>query len=92
MNAHLGDFSFKYSFDLLLQSYMTQARYSFIKMKPPDRKTPIQCALLAQKNLAQSGMVLDGRAMAAYLKDKVRGRFSNRPEMLSISQLTAPRT
>jgi hypothetical protein len=69
-----------------------QARYSFIKMNTTDRKTPIQHALLAQKNLAQSGMVVDGRAMAAYLKDKVRGCFSNRPEMQSITQLTVPRT
>jgi hypothetical protein len=69
-----------------------QARYSFIKMNTTDRKTPIQCALLAQKNLVQSGMVVDGRAMAAYLKDKVRGRCSNRPEMQSITQLTVPRT
>jgi hypothetical protein len=69
-----------------------QARYSFIKMNPTDRNTPIQCALLAQKYLAQSGMVVDGRAMAAYLKGKVRGHFSNRPEMQSITQLTVPRT
>jgi hypothetical protein len=69
-----------------------QARYSFIKMNPRNLKTPLQRALLAQKNLAQSGMVVDGRAMAAYLKDKVRGRFSNKPEMQSITQLTVPRS
>jgi hypothetical protein len=54
-------------------------------MNTTDRKTTIQRALLAQKNVAQSGMVVDGRAMAAYLKDKVRGCFSNRPEMQSIT-------
>ncbi|MDI9232888.1 hypothetical protein [Limnohabitans lacus] len=70
---------------------MKQARYSFIKMNTTDRKTTIQRALHAQKNLAESGMVVDGRAMAAYLKDKVRGCFSNRPEMQSITQLTVPR-
>jgi hypothetical protein len=63
-----------------------------MKMNTTDRKTPIQRALHAQKNLAGSGMVVDGRAMAAYLKDKVRGCLSNRPEMQSITQLTVPRT
>ena len=68
------------------------ARYSCTHMNPTDRKTLIQGALIVQKNLAQSGMVVDGRAMAAYLKDKVRGCFSNRPEVQSITQLTVPRT
>lgn len=69
-----------------------QARYSCTHMNTTDRKTPIQCALLAQKNLAQSGMVVDRRVMAAYLEDKVRGRFSNRSEAQNIAQLTVPRT
>ena len=69
-----------------------QARYSCTHMNPTDRKTPIQCALLAQKNLTQSGMVVDGKAMVAYLKDKVRGRFFKRPEVLNITQLIVPRT
>jgi predicted transcriptional regulator len=44
-------------------------------------------ALLARKNMEQTGMVVDGLAMAKYLKDKVRGRVSQRPVPEGLEQL-----
>jgi hypothetical protein len=37
-------------------------------------------------------MGVDGQAMAAYLKDKVRGIDSQRPPVQGLEQLLAPRS
>ena len=44
-------------------------------------------AMLARANIEQTGMVVDGLAMAKYLKDKVRGRVSQRPVPEGLEQL-----
>ena len=52
----------------------------------------VQRALQARQNLLQTGMVVDGRAMAEYLKDKVRGGTGKRPAAQGLEQLLAPRS
>ncbi len=52
----------------------------------------VQRALQARQNLLQTGMVVDGRAMAEYLKDKVRGGTRKRPEAQGLEQLLYPRS
>jgi hypothetical protein len=54
--------------------------------------TFIERALLAQKNLANNGLVVDGQAMAAYIKDKVRGKLKLRPEIQTFAQWYEQRT
>ena len=54
--------------------------------------TFIERGLIAQKNLANNGLVVDGQAMAAYLKDNVRGKLKRRPEMQTFTQWFAQRT
>jgi hypothetical protein len=49
-------------------------------------------ALQARQNLLQTGMGVDGQAMAAYLKDKVRGIDNHRPPVQGLEQLLAPRS
>jgi hypothetical protein len=43
--------------------------------------------MLARANIGQTGMVVDGLAMAKHLKDKVRGRRCQRPAPQGLEQL-----
>ena len=52
----------------------------------------VQRALQARQNLLKTGMVVDGSAMAEYLKDKVRGGTRKRPAAQGLEQLLAPRS
>ena len=52
----------------------------------------VQRALQARQNLLQTGLAVDGQAMADYLKDKVRGGTRKRPAAQGLEQLLAPRS
>ena len=72
-------------------AFMVQAIESAVTRSNEDDAW-VAKALQARQNLLQTGMGVDGRAMAAYLKDKVRGIDSQRPPVQGLEQLLAPRS
>ncbi len=53
------------------------------------RQTLIEQALASRQRVAQTGLVVDGQAMGSYLKAKVRGQSSHRPEAVGIESFVA---
>jgi len=72
-------------------AFMVQAIESAVARSQEDDAF-VARALLARQHLLQTGLAVDGQAMAAYLKNKVRGSVSQRPEPQGIEQLLAPRS
>jgi predicted transcriptional regulator len=72
-------------------AFMVQAIESAVTRSEEDDAW-VARALQARQNLLQTGMGVDGRAVAAYLKNKVRGIESQRPQPKGLEQLLAPRS
>lgn len=72
-------------------AFMVQAIESAVTRSQEDDAW-VARALQARQNLLQTGMGVDGQAVAAYLKNKVRGIESQRPQPQGLEQLLAPRT
>ena len=53
------------------------------------RQTLIEQALASRQRVAQTGLVVDGQSMGSYLKAKVRGQSSQRPEAVGIESFVA---
>lgn len=71
-------------------AFMVQAIESAVTRSEEDDAW-VARALQARQNLLQTGMGVDGQAVAAYLKNKVRGIESQRPQPQGLEQLLAPR-
>jgi len=72
-------------------AFMVQAIESAVSRSEEDEAW-VARALQARQNLLQTGMGVDGQAVAAYLKNKVRGIESQRPQPQGLEQLLAPRS
>ena len=72
-------------------AFMVQAIESAVTRSTEDDAW-VSRALQARQNLMQSGMGVDAQAMAVYLKDKVRGIQSQRPQPQGLETLLAPRS
>ena len=53
------------------------------------RQTLIEQALAARQRVAQTGLVVDGSAFGDYLKAKVRGQATKRPQAVGIENFIA---
>ena len=71
-------------------AFMVQAIESAVTRSSKDDAW-VAKALQSRQNLLQKGEVVDGQAMATYLKDKVRGIESQRPPVQGLEQLLATR-
>mgnify|MGYP000405579416 CR=1 FL=1 len=72
-------------------AFMVQAIESAVSRSEEDEAW-VARALQARQNLLQTGVGVDGQAVAAYLKNKVRGIESQRPQPQGLEQLLAPRS
>lgn len=72
-------------------AFMVQAIESAVT-RSTENTAWVAKALLARQNLLQTGLGVDGQAMAAHLKNKVRGIESERPPVEGLAQLLTPRS
>lgn len=72
-------------------AFMVQA-IEWAVTRSEEEDALVQRALQARQNLLQTGLVVDGRAMAEYLNDKVRGGTRKRPAAQGLEQLLTPRS